>query len=278
MNERVNQMHKIQSEALSLFKKKNADYGDSFAKYGPVGVLVRIGDKMGRFTSISNSGVSMVDNEGLRDTLIDLHNYAAMSIMLIDESNNIKIQQETQKVKDLIDADHEIKTVISNGYSLESMKNAGINAIDLRTHGYSVYQLKDQGFTTSELKFAGFTTPELIQVGCSANELRKCGLSNENLFNSGLTVNEIYDLNIENDKDTIAHKEKSVVNEIFRKKLSDLRRFCDDDMCLKEGGNRTGIVQDTEEAKKYAEIGRMLFRKEYQIDEQPQNKKLKHEE
>ena len=38
--------------------------------------------------SISNTKVTMVNDEKMRDTLIDLHNYAAMAIMLIDEKNN----------------------------------------------------------------------------------------------------------------------------------------------------------------------------------------------
>jgi hypothetical protein len=29
--------------------------------------------------------VNMVDDESLRDTLMDLHNYAAMGVMLLDE-------------------------------------------------------------------------------------------------------------------------------------------------------------------------------------------------
>ena len=43
---RISQMRKVQQEALELFMKKNRDYGDSFARYGPVGVLVRLGDKV----------------------------------------------------------------------------------------------------------------------------------------------------------------------------------------------------------------------------------------
>lgn len=84
-NLRVKQMEKIQSESLELFKKKNEDYGDSFATYGVVGVLVRLGDKISRLTNIHNRGVTLVDDESLRDTLIDLHNYSAMAVMLMDE-------------------------------------------------------------------------------------------------------------------------------------------------------------------------------------------------
>jgi len=83
---RVIQMSKIQKEAIELFKRKNQDYGDSFATYGSVGVIVRIGDKIQRLLSVSNNGVNLVNNESLRDTLIDLHNYSAMAIMLMDST------------------------------------------------------------------------------------------------------------------------------------------------------------------------------------------------
>ena len=85
---RVSQMQLIQSEGLELFKKKNQDYGDAFAKYGVLGVLVRIGDKIARLQSISTKSVSLVNSESLRDTLIDLHNYSAMAIMLLDEDED----------------------------------------------------------------------------------------------------------------------------------------------------------------------------------------------
>lgn len=85
---RVEQLQTIQSNALELFKKKNADYGDAFAKYGLIGVLMRIEDKIQRGMSISKSGIVLVSDEGLRDTLLDLHNYAAMALMLLDEDEN----------------------------------------------------------------------------------------------------------------------------------------------------------------------------------------------
>ena len=44
--DRVKQLEQIQKNALELFRKKNIDYGDSFAKYGIIGVLMRIEDKI----------------------------------------------------------------------------------------------------------------------------------------------------------------------------------------------------------------------------------------
>ena len=35
-------MREIQKQGYELFVKKNIDYGDSFAKYGIIGVLMRI--------------------------------------------------------------------------------------------------------------------------------------------------------------------------------------------------------------------------------------------
>jgi hypothetical protein len=79
--DRVEQMKQIQKDALELFIKKNADYGDAFATFGLIGVLIRIEDKIKRALTIQNNQVTLVD-ESIRDTLLDLHNYAAMGLML----------------------------------------------------------------------------------------------------------------------------------------------------------------------------------------------------
>ena len=82
---RLEQMKKVQDEGFELFKKKNIDYGDAFAQYGVIGVLMRIEDKLKRSMSITKNGVNLINDEGIRDTLIDLHNYSAMAILLLDE-------------------------------------------------------------------------------------------------------------------------------------------------------------------------------------------------
>ena len=83
--DRISQMSQVQKEGLELFKKKNSDYGDAFANYGVIGVLVRMGDKIQRLQNITKKNITLVDDEKIRDTLIDLHNYSAMAIMLLDE-------------------------------------------------------------------------------------------------------------------------------------------------------------------------------------------------
>jgi hypothetical protein len=50
---------------------------------------MRIEDKIQRALSITSNGVNFVKDENMRDTLLDLHNYAAMAIMLLDEKKNL---------------------------------------------------------------------------------------------------------------------------------------------------------------------------------------------
>jgi hypothetical protein len=87
--DRVAQLKTIQDTARELFAQKNADYGDAFAKFGVIGVLMRIEDKIQRTLSISNTKVQLVNDETLQDTLLDLHNYAAMALMLLDDNDSL---------------------------------------------------------------------------------------------------------------------------------------------------------------------------------------------
>jgi hypothetical protein len=90
MVDRVKQMVDIQTKALELFIKKNADYGDAFAKHGLIGVLIRIQDKIQRALSITTNNISFIEDEGISDTMIDLHNYSAMALMLMEEGKSEK--------------------------------------------------------------------------------------------------------------------------------------------------------------------------------------------
>ena len=49
-----------------------------------------MGDKINRLSNVTNNGVNLVKTESIRDTLIDLHNYSAMAIMLMDEKKEKK--------------------------------------------------------------------------------------------------------------------------------------------------------------------------------------------
>lgn len=72
-------------ELKDLYKRKNTDYGDSFHKTfleeGMAMSRIRLSDKMERFKRLTKSGEQNVKDESVRDTLIDLANYAIMTIV-----------------------------------------------------------------------------------------------------------------------------------------------------------------------------------------------------
>ncbi len=76
----------IRNRAIELFAKKNADYGDAFAEYGVLGVIVRIGDKIFRLKTLTDKANKnkQVKDESIKDTLEDLFNYTAMAVMLLN--------------------------------------------------------------------------------------------------------------------------------------------------------------------------------------------------
>lgn len=75
----------ICDEINELYAKKNHDYGDSFAQSfreeGMAMVRIRLGDKFNRLKALTRGGEQKVADESIRDTLIDLANYAIMTVL-----------------------------------------------------------------------------------------------------------------------------------------------------------------------------------------------------
>ena len=71
-------------EARQLMKAKNHDYActedpfRNFRTYGALGILVRLSDKEARLRSFIENGKLEVTNESVRDTILDLINYAVL--------------------------------------------------------------------------------------------------------------------------------------------------------------------------------------------------------
>ena len=85
MNEKVVKHKAICDELNALYARKNHDYGDSFhqtfTEEGLAMARIRLGDKFNRFKTLSRSVERKVLDESIRDTLIDLANYALMTVL-----------------------------------------------------------------------------------------------------------------------------------------------------------------------------------------------------
>ena len=89
--ERHLQLCKILNE---VYNRKNHDYGDSFnqtfLEEGFAMARIRMTDKLNRFKALTRTNEKQkVTDESLTDTLMDLANYALMTILEIREAEGI---------------------------------------------------------------------------------------------------------------------------------------------------------------------------------------------
>lgn len=80
------EIHKTLCDQLNdIYSRKNAYYGDSFAKVRrevPNAILVRLMDKMERIKTLLLNGERLqVTDEKVDDTLLDLANYCLMEVV-----------------------------------------------------------------------------------------------------------------------------------------------------------------------------------------------------
>lgn len=85
---------KIVDTMYELYKKKNANYGNSFEKLyndlGPIAGLVPLHNKLDRLTNLIKGGHN--DFESVEDTLTDLANYAVLFIMELQKAEEKEIE------------------------------------------------------------------------------------------------------------------------------------------------------------------------------------------
>ncbi|MGH2116649.1 DUF1599 domain-containing protein [Aerococcus sp. L_32] len=85
----------ITTEMSELYSKKNHDYGDAFgqtfAELGIISAITRISDKTNRLKSLATKD-QRVDDERIEDTLIDLANYAVMTLIELRDNDKQSIE------------------------------------------------------------------------------------------------------------------------------------------------------------------------------------------
>lgn len=94
MNSNFNRkaLEAIQGKRLDLAERKNNDYSgavDNIGVTGVPGLAVRLFDKASRLLSLTQAGAEQkVLDESIRDTLLDMGNYADFGVSLLDKTWN----------------------------------------------------------------------------------------------------------------------------------------------------------------------------------------------
>lgn len=87
--DKIQKHAKLCDELKALYAKKNHDYGDSFhttfSEEGMAMCRIRLSDKLNRFKQLTRSNERQVNDESMRDTLLDLANYAIMTILEMED-------------------------------------------------------------------------------------------------------------------------------------------------------------------------------------------------
>lgn len=88
--------HRIICEELSnIYERKNRDYGNSFhntfVEEGYAMARIRLSDKLNRFKTLTRTGEQHVTDESVRDTLLDLANYAIMTVIEMESGKHENI-------------------------------------------------------------------------------------------------------------------------------------------------------------------------------------------
>ena len=93
----LNRFEKITSEMKDIYEIKNKNYGNSFSEqfkeYGLTSVCIRLDDKIRRLKSLNKqliAGNVNMDDESVRDTLVDLANYAILTVIELDKQSEEK--------------------------------------------------------------------------------------------------------------------------------------------------------------------------------------------
>ena len=85
MEDKVRKHERICKDLNDIYARKNKDYGDSFgrsfAEYGMTMPCIRLDDKLQRLKNLTRNGSASVNDESIEDTLLDLANYAIMTLI-----------------------------------------------------------------------------------------------------------------------------------------------------------------------------------------------------
>lgn len=97
LDNNVQQFMDITTNMAKTYAAKNHDYGNSFEQSldeeGLSASRIRMGDKWNRYKTLSKTKDIEVKDESIKDTLLDMANYAIMTVMWLNNTNKEKVYE-----------------------------------------------------------------------------------------------------------------------------------------------------------------------------------------
>lgn len=107
----------IQREGLNMLMNKpinqigsetNVKPNESIILSGPIKLIIKLEEKIHKLSPAIDNDFTLLDAETMRDTLMDIHNYSALAVMLLDEKPPIHPRLNVLKQR------HKIDSALSN--------------------------------------------------------------------------------------------------------------------------------------------------------------------
>lgn len=101
IKEEIKAFKAMTEKMYETFKNKRHDYGQSttelFNEFGPIAMYIKMYDKMSRFKNLMNNLNNYVKDESIIDTLLDLANYALITILEYQKTaDRLEVTDEDQ--------------------------------------------------------------------------------------------------------------------------------------------------------------------------------------
>ena len=100
IEQEIDMFKDLAMQMVETFARKRHDYGqtstETYKKFGPISMYLRMYDKMGRLENLFVNGAENLTGEAIEDTLLDLANYAIITIL---EKRKAEAEAKAQEVR-----------------------------------------------------------------------------------------------------------------------------------------------------------------------------------
>lgn len=169
---------KITEKMYEVYKAKNADYGDSFnitRNEYPNAILIRLQDKFLRLKQLyRNNFKANVQNESVKDTLMDMANYCILELIAITEQENINKVANSGKytMNEMLEVQERFEKLNRKLQFMNDMRNRD-KAIDAQfIHKYNSIIEEMMELQSKYLNILNYRTipPKMALVNTKSNE------------------------------------------------------------------------------------------------------------